>query len=88
MEPFNVYKLGQAGVNIDSTPLHSEDDEILRAQNAIRDPLGNDGGLRNRPGLIAFNTDTANGPVLGGVGVPIRNLFSGSRFFFIGRGTL
>lgn len=81
-----VYNLGQGGVNVDKSSLHNDDTELRQAQNAIRDPLGVEGGLKNRPGLTKFNLVAAAGAVLGGIGVPLLNLHAGSHFFFIGRG--
>jgi hypothetical protein len=45
--------------------------------------------LSNRPGLGKFNASAANGPILGGIGVPLLSLKSGtgSRFFLLGRGS-
>lgn len=82
----SVYNLGQGGVVIDKSALHGDDTELRNAQNAIRDPLGVEGGLKNRPGLVKFNTNVAAGAVLGGIGVPLTNLFTGVHYLYIGRG--
>lgn len=83
-----VQNIGALGVNVDTDPISMEDAELRLAQNAIRDPLGADSGLRKRPGLLAFNTATAAGVVLGGIGVPIQDLTShGLHITFIGRST-
>jgi hypothetical protein len=68
MSLFKNYKFGQAGVNVDASPAHHGPDELLQAQNAIRDPLGVGGGLKNRPGLTKFNASGLGGSVLGGMG--------------------
>jgi hypothetical protein len=81
-----LYNFGSKGVNVDASDLHMDDAEVRQAQNAIHDPLGAEGGLRNRPGLSAFNDTAAAGAVLGGVGVPLLNQTSGVNFLFIGRG--
>lgn len=86
MGELRVYDLGKGGVNTQSSPVDLENSELTKAQNAIYEPLG--GGLRNRPGLHAFNTDVAAGEVLGGIGVPLANFFTGTRLFFIGRGPI
>ncbi len=67
----SVYNLGKLGVNVDKSPAHLDDGELTKSQNAIRDPLGLDGGLRKRPGLVEFNGVAAGGSILGGIGVPI-----------------
>ena len=82
-----IVDIGALGVNVDSDPIMLEDTELRKAQNAIRDPLGADSGLRKRPGLDVWNTSTAAGVVLGGIGVPLQDLTSqGLHIVFIGRG--
>lgn len=82
-----VIDIGALGVNTDADPLSLQDTELRLAQNAIRDPLGADSGLRKRPGLEVWNTSTAAGVVLGGVGVPLQDLTSrGLHIVFLGRG--
>ncbi len=88
MQNFTDFALGQSGVNVDKSDLHIADEEVRQAQNAIRDPLGVEGGLKNRPGLVKFNSVAGNALVLGGISVPQLNLSSGgSRFFFVGKGS-
>lgn len=87
-DKLSIYNLGQGGVVVDKSSLHNDDMELRQAQNAIRDPLGIEGGLKNRPGLEKFNSVAAAGAVLGGTGVPLTNLFTGHHFFYIGRGPL
>lgn len=87
MAILKVYNVGSMGVNVDTDPISIQDQELRLAQNAIRDPLGNDSGLRKRPGLGPFNLNTASGPILGGIGVPLINLStSGTIQIFLGRG--
>lgn len=81
------YAIGAGGVNVDESNLHMDDTELRKAQNAIKDPLVSDGAINNRPGLINFNSAVAAGAVLGGIGVPLLNMVTGSHFFYIGRGT-
>jgi hypothetical protein len=69
----NNYSLGKSGVNVDKSPIHLNDDELTKAQNAIRDPLGSDGGLRKRLGLVKFNASAGADSVKGGIGVPLIN---------------
>jgi len=68
-----VYSLGKKGVNVDQNQLQLEDDEFTKAQNVIGDPLGADAGIKNRPGIIKFNSTAAAGSILGGIGVPLFN---------------
>ena len=86
MDKITLYNFGQGGVDVDASDFHMDDDEVRVAQNVIADPLGAHGGLKNRPGLAAFNAGAAAGPILGGISVPLANLFSGESFFYIGRG--
>lgn len=81
-----VFNLGQEGVNVDLSPAHQQDGMLRKSQNASPNTLGAEVGLSNRPGLIEINSNIAAGSVLGGVGVPLLNLFTGARFWFIGRG--
>jgi hypothetical protein len=83
-----VYNFGQGGVNVDESPLHIKDNQLRKAQNAISDPLGVEEGITARPGLKKFNASAANGVVLGGIGVPLINLKTGTHLFYIGRGPL
>lgn len=87
MEILTNYGIGDKGVNVDSSNLHMDDAELRQAQNVIKDPLQSDGAINNRPGLINFNLIAAVGPILGGIGVPLLNMSTGSHFFYIGRGT-
>lgn len=82
-----VRHLGQRGVNVDANPLDLDDSDLTRAANCISDSNSGEASLRKRPGLVAFTTTTTAGSVLGGVDLPLRDLFSGTRFFYIGRGT-
>lgn len=70
------YELGQGGVNVDASPAHAAQNELLQAQNAIVDPLGVGGGLTNRPGLTKFNASALSGAVKGGVSGAAFNLVS------------
>lgn len=86
MQTLTLYSLGKSGVNVDRSDFHMDDSELREASNIIQDPLGKQGGLRNRPGLTKFNTVAAAGAILGGIGVPLINLVTGTRFLYIGRG--
>lgn len=86
MPPRKIYGLGSLGVNTDSDEFALDDRELRKAQNAITDQISGE-GLINRPGYGAVNTVAAPGTILGGVGVPLADLSSGTaHFFWIGRG--
>lgn len=88
MTKLTVKDLGLGGVCVDKDPLEMAPNELLKAQNATKDPTSGNAAIRKRPGLIAFNTSTAAGSVTGGIGVPLQNLSgSGTRIIYIGRDT-
>lgn len=81
--------IGAKGVNVDSDPISLDDQELRLAQNAIRDPLGEDSGLRKRPGLLAFNTSLLSGAILGGICMPLKDESTGGFLtIYIGRGPI
>ena len=61
MNPFKNYSFGRGGVNRDKSPLHLTPEELTKAQNIIRDTLGVEGGLKNRPGYLKLNAVAAAG---------------------------
>jgi hypothetical protein len=82
----SVKTLGRKGVNTDKNPLELDPDELIRAQNAIHEPLGNAAGLVNRPGLDALTDTPAAGAILGGIGVLDANAVNGLFSLYLGRG--
>jgi hypothetical protein len=82
-----LFDLGSKGVNVDDDPLALADQEYLRTQNVISDPLLA-GGLSKRPGFAFFSTRVLSGPILGGIGLPFSDLSPTSALFtiYIGRG--
>ena len=78
------FTLGLKGVVLDKAPTHADPSELLKAQNATRDPLGIDGGLKLRPALGKFNGSAAAGSVLGGISVPVFN-YTDSRTIYVGQ---
>jgi len=82
----NNYGFGKTGVVVDKSQPFLSDTDLTKAQNAIRDPLGSDGGLKNRPPHIKFNSGAAAGTILGGIGVPL--LKAVTRTLYIGRAQL
>lgn len=84
-----VKNIGKIGNIVDSDYAHSPSGAFTRTQNINRDPLGKAESIITRLGLTPFNVDDDGdlaGAVLGGIGVPLRNRFTGTREFFIGRG--
>lgn len=81
-----VSGLGLKGVNVDRNPLELEDNELVRAANAISESSGGQSSVRKRPGWIAFTTDHTAGIVLGGVDLPFADRRTGARYLYIGRG--
>jgi hypothetical protein len=73
---------GWGGVNTTKNPVQLEHGELTKAQNAIRDPAGDHGSLRKRPGLTKINSVALTGSVFGFVNVPL-NLIT-LRQFFVG----
>ncbi len=66
-----VESLGLNGVNVDKNPLELADNELMQARNYISDPAAGQSSIRKRPGLIAFNTSSFAGTVLGGTDLPL-----------------
>jgi hypothetical protein len=83
-----VASIGLEGVCVNKNPLELSDGEVTQAQNATTECENGHRTLKKRPGLIPFNTSTLTGSVLGGIGVPLANKRSGTRLFYIGRGTV
>ena len=88
MGELSVTHMGEAGVNVDKSPLELADNELVQAQNAISEVVVGRTTLRKRAGLIAFNTDTiTEGTVLGGSDLPSEHQgASTARNLYIGRG--
>lgn len=79
----NVYNLGSKGVVVDKSEIHTEDGELLRAQNAQVDTAGAMGAIRRRDGLSKLTSALA-GAVRGVIGLPLPNLATLTRHFFVG----
>ena len=76
------YTLGKLGVVVDKSPVHADPSELLKAQNAVRDPLGVDGGLVKRPALGKLNSSAAAGSISGGISMPVFN-FADTRTLYL-----
>lgn len=83
-----VRQWGTRGVNVDLNPLELDDSDLVQAQNAIADAGAGQSSIRKRPGLVAFSVGTTAGTVLGGIDLPLRDLYNGRRFIYIGRGPI
>jgi len=71
-----VYGLGRGGCNVDKSPIHLEDNELTKAQNAVQSKqsstgTGTDGGLVKRPALTKYNAASGAGSIPGVVNVPL-----------------
>ena len=67
----DAYNLGKNGVVVDKSLVHAEDGELSKAQNAIHDKHGSDGGICNREGLVKNHSVAAAGSILGFIGAPL-----------------
>ncbi len=81
-----VFGIGTKGVNVDLNSIQLDDQQLTQAQNASPNPLGAEVGLSKQPGLVEINGSAGAGSILGGIGVPLTNLNTGTRYFYIGRG--
>lgn len=78
IDPIEITTFGAGGVDVDSDPLRSQDDTLVRAENMEHDPTqGHQGAMRKRPGLQTFTPIGFGAPVWGGVTMPIASSDSG-----------
>ncbi len=70
-EKEKAFTLGDAGVNLVSTPLHHTAGELQRAQNVIFSLDQAQHGLTKRPGMTKFNASAMSGAVLAFQTVPL-----------------
>lgn len=85
MPSLKVMGVGRMGVNVDKNPLELDDNELRQAQNATHEPLGDNAGLTNRPGLAATNS-ALSGSILGGTSVLFPDQTAGKQVIYIARG--
>lgn len=83
-----VRQWGIRGVNVDLNPLELDDSDLVQAQNCVVDPGAGQSSIRKRQGLIALTLTSTAGTVLGGVDLPLRDLRTGTRYVYIGRGLI
>jgi hypothetical protein len=67
----DLYGLGTGGVNVVKSPLHLDDQELTKAQNAYPDRTSGEGGLKKRDGLIAHTGTGLGGAITGIANVPL-----------------
>ena len=67
----DVYNLGARGVNLTASPVHTEDGDVVSAQNAISNPVSEEGGLSKRGGLARLNSSALAGSVANIINVPL-----------------
>ena len=67
----NIYNVGERGVVLDKSPIHTEDGELLAAQNAMINTAGGLGAIRKRDGIAKINSSALAGQVTGGIGLPL-----------------
>ncbi len=79
------YGLGSGGVNVVKSPIHLDDNELTKAQNAQPDNAGGLGSVRKRDGLVALNTALA-GSVVGIVGLPLPDFGAVTRTMYAALG--
>lgn len=59
----DVYNLGTKGINVTKSPAHTEDGELVQAQNSIPDPRGQFGALTKRDGLGEITASSLGGAI-------------------------
>jgi hypothetical protein len=79
----DIYNLASRGVVLDKSDVHTDDGELLAAENWQVDSVGGRGGVRRRDGIRPLNPIPLAGPVLGGVGVPLPDRGALHRVFYL-----
>ncbi len=67
----DCYNLGEQGVVIDNSPIHTMDGQLAQAQNAQVDNVGVAGGIRKRDGITKLNSSAMAGTVTGMTGLSL-----------------
>lgn len=67
----SVYNLGERGISLVASSVHTEDGDLLSSQNALPDPNSTDGGLSKRGGLARLNSVALAGEPQNFIGVPL-----------------
>lgn len=66
----DAYNLGDLGVDLVSSPLHSDDGTLLLAQNVIVEPVGGQHAIAKRPGHTKITPTAAAGALFGICPIP------------------
>lgn len=74
MPKIDLFNLGTVGVDLTRSVVHADDGSLRSAQNAVPDMRGEAGGLAKRDGLVALNSTTVGGSVLGAVHTPLPSI--------------
>ncbi len=75
MPDITIRAMGASGVNVDTDPLLLSDSELRDSQNLYQKTSdAQAGGLRNRPGFTTFIAGQLSGPVLGGIGMAVKQV--------------
>lgn len=82
-DKIDAYSLASRGVVVDKSDVHTQDAELLHAQNWQVDAVGGRGSIRRRDGFLALNATPLAGPVLGGIGVPLEDSTGLTRTFYL-----
>ena len=67
----DLFNIGSVGIDLTKSKIHADDGSLRSAQNAVPDTRGEYGGLAKRDGLVAINSSTAGGSILGALHVPL-----------------
>ncbi len=89
MGKLTVSHMGDVGVNVDKNAFELDDNELVRAKNAISAVTAGASTVTKRPGLLRFTVAATAGTVLGGRDLPAQNLNDvGQHYLYIGRGSV
>lgn len=66
----NIYNLGQLGIDLVNSPIHTEDGSLLTCQNAQLSPDNEETSIRKRDGFSRINSVAAAGQILAIFNVP------------------
>lgn len=70
-QKLNVFNLGQLGVDLVDSPIHTADGTLLSCQNAIISTDNDELALRKREGFVKINSIAAAGQILAIFNVPL-----------------
>lgn len=70
-EKVNLYAWVRKGINLVTSPIHLDDNEVTEARNVVLDRDARDGSVRKRPGLVKVNSSALAGSVTSIIPVPL-----------------